>query len=146
AASAGGLSVQPAWDHERGRPGKPQATSRVTARLPDIAAAGAVVTAALEAGGKDVRLESLTPVVTDAVAALRDARQRAFGDARTAAQQYAELAGLRLGACLQVQEGGLPGAGTWGRKSMATMGGAVDVPQGPLDVSASVTVTWELAD
>ncbi len=143
-ASAGGLSVQPLWDHERNRPGRPQATSRVTAQLPDIALAGTVVTAALEVGGTAVRLESLSPFVSDTDAALATAREGAFAAARVAAEQYAALAGLRLGTVSSVQQAGAQVF--HGVAAMAARRSGYEVPQGTQDVSASVTVTWELAD
>jgi len=143
-ASAGGLSVQPSWDHERNRPGKPVATSRITVRLPGLAEAGHLVTAALESGGRAVRLESLSPVVSDPSEAAVQARSEAFAAARSSAEQYAALAGMRLGACLQVQEGArgavvLAEAAMSARKSL-------QVADGAQDITASVTVTWELAD
>lgn len=144
-AAAGGLSVQPAWDHERQRPGKPVASSRVSVQLPDLAAAGDVVTAALAAGGRAARLESLRPVVTDPTSALREARQLAFEAARDAAVHYATLAGGALGACLAIAEGSQHTVPV-GRKAIVLESSGFDVADGTQPVVATVTATWELAD
>ena len=141
-AAAAGVSVAPAWDHERNRPGRPVATSRLSVRLPDLAQAGEVVTRALEAGGKAARLESLSPVVSDPSAALREARHVAFAEARAAAEQYAVLAGGRLGRCLSVSEA-VPQSSVPVRVAMKADFAVAD---GAQPVIASVTATWELAD
>lgn len=146
-ASAGGLSVQPGWDHERQRAGRPQAISTVTARLPDLGSAGEVVTAALEAGGDAARLQRLQPVVTDPSPAREQARQQAFSEARRSAEHYAGLAGARLGALVHLSEGaarGLPELP--GRASGdVVMAASFAVAEGPQDVVASLMTTWELA-
>jgi uncharacterized protein YggE len=142
-ATAGGLSVQPSWDQERQRPGRPQAVSTVTARLPELEAAGDIVTAALEAGGKAARLQSLVPVVTDASRPRDRARQHAFAEARRSAEQYAVLAGGRLGGLVHLSEPrGFPD------QPMVRAAAVVDtsfaVADGPQDVVVSLTATWEL--
>ncbi len=142
-ASAGGLSVQPGWDHERQREGRPRALSTVSARLPDLGVAGAVVTAALDAGGRAARLHSLAPVVSDASAALTSARQRAFDDSYRSAAQYAGLAGGRLGPLLTLSEAGGTG-GSMRLAGSAVMDASYEVANGPQDVSVSVVATWEL--
>jgi uncharacterized protein YggE len=141
-ATAGGLSVQPSWDQERQRPGRPQAVSTVTARLPELGAAGDVVTAALEAGGKAARLQSLVPVVTDTSLPRERARQHAFAEARRSAVQYAVLAGGRLGGLVHLSEPrGLPDQPM---RAAAVMDVSYAVADGPQDVVASLTATWEL--
>jgi uncharacterized protein YggE len=145
-ASASGLSVQPSWDHERNRPGKPTATSRVSARLPDLSGAGELVTAALEAAGRAARLESLTPVVSDTTAALEEARALAFATAQVAAAHYASLAGRALDRVVSVSEGGYQGGPVRARKAMVMDAGGFNVAEGAQDVTASVTVTWAFAD
>ena len=138
--AASGVSVQPAWDHDRQRPGPPHAIATVTARLPDLASAGDAVTAALEAGGKVVRLESLTPVITDGAAARESAREAAFQAARTSAAQYARLAGCRLGDLVQVTEGSAGGG--WVSAARATKDFAV--ADGAQEVAVSLEAVWDL--
>lgn len=145
-ASAGRVSVQPNWDHERQRAGKPQATSTVSALLPDLGAAGDVVTAALEAGGKEAQLQSMVAVVSDDSDALREARQAAFDAARAAGEQYATLAGGHLGQVLSVEPSGRGGAVMGFATSASRVGKGFDLADGAQDVTVSVTVTWELLD
>lgn len=137
----GGLQVQPGWDPEHDRPGRPQATSRLSALLPDPAEAGAVVEAALQAGGEAVRVEGLSPVVRDPGPVLVQAREAAWRDALATATQYADLAGASLGAVLEVREGD----GTTRFEVLASRrGGSYDPVGGDADVAAAVTVTWAL--
>jgi uncharacterized protein YggE len=148
-ASATALSVRPGWDNERNRPGKPTATSMVTAALPSLTDAGAVVTRALEAGGKAVRLESMSAVASDTAEAVTSAQQSAIAAARSSAQTYAAAVGGQVGRALEVSEATQPGSG-WrvqsARKGLATMDAGFEVPGGAQDVTVQVTVTWELLD
>ena len=143
AVSSGGVSVTPGWDQERQRPGRPHAVSTLTARLP-LASAGDAVTAALEAGGRGVQLQSLTAVVTDTAAARAEARAAAFAAARDAAEQHAALAGGRLGRVLSVSEGAAPPS--YRASKSVAFEAALDVPGGALDVGTSVVASWELLD
>ncbi|MCW2498828.1 MAG: hypothetical protein JWN87_504 [Frankiales bacterium] len=143
-ASAKALAVQPVWDHDHQREGRPHATSTVTAQLPDLAAAGEVVTAALEAGGRAVRLQSLQPVVSDDSGPRAQARERAFAAARRAAEQYAALAAGRLGGLVHLSEGRhaeVPHADV-GR--VAVRVASYEVAEGGQDVVVSLLTTWEL--
>lgn len=54
--------------------------------------------------GEEARLNGVTFELSDPAAALRDARARAFLDARAKAVQYAELAGRPLGPVLSISE------------------------------------------
>ena len=143
--SPGPVSVEPEWDHARQRPGRPRAVSSLSVVLPDVAGAGAVVTAALATGGPAVALQSLVPVLRDDAAARERARGAAFADARRTAEHLAGLAGCALGPVLSVREGSGPEARVAlersGRKS-DVLGFAV--PDGPVEVGAALTVTWEL--
>ncbi len=143
-AAASGVSVQPSWDNEHQRPGPPHAIATVTARLPDLASAGDVVTAALEAGGNVVRLERLTPVITDGAAARQSAREAAFQEARSSAEQYARLAGGRLGGLVEVTEGAAGGAIGGGWVTAARAPHDFAVTDGAQDVCVSLEAVWEL--
>ena len=143
-----GVTVHAEWDQQRGGLGDPRGTSELSARLPDRAAAGAAVTAALSEAGPMSRLHSLSPVVSDPSASLVQARRLAYDDARATAQQYADHAGAVLGPLLSLSEGE-------GVRHMPTqrMAGHLEsamssylVVQADSDVTVTVVATWELID
>ncbi|WP_125611586.1 SIMPL domain-containing protein [Specibacter cremeus] len=105
-----------------------------------------VIAAAIDAGGNDVRLNGLTPVVSDRSDAVDAARALAWADASHAADFYAELAGRRLGAALSITEGlddgGTPPAPILARA--AKFQSMVPVDPGQSTVTATITVTWQL--
>jgi len=73
---------------------------------------------------------------------VKDARARAFQDAKNRADQYAQLSGLQLGKVLSISEasGSGPVAGPLPRG----MAAAVPLEPGQQTVSFSVTAVWEL--
>lgn len=113
---------------------------RVTIR--DLGAASSVLSTVVTAGGNAARINSVSYSIEDDSKLLDDARARAFDDARSRAQQYAELSGLSLGRVISISEAPGPPTplGTGGR------GAAADIPLEPgvQTVSFSVTAVWEL--
>jgi uncharacterized protein YggE len=75
---------------------------------------------------------------------VKDARARAFQDAKNRADQYAQLSGLRLGKVLSISEatGSTPTAGTPPAPPRSAL--AVPLEPGQQTVSFSVTAAWEL--
>jgi uncharacterized protein YggE len=146
--ATGQLSVHPDWEKAQGqqRPVGYRAAAGLTARLDAPARAGQVATAAVAAGGEAARVHGLTLVVGDRAGVLAAAREAAWRDARSRAEQYAALAGVGLGRVVRIEE--LAGV----RHAMALSGGyraeaagpAVEV--GEAEVGARVAVTWALQD
>jgi len=96
------------------------------------------------AGGNAVRINSVTYSINDDSQLLKDARSRAFEDAKDRAQQYAELSGLDLGKVVSISEtgSGPPPPTPMPRYDMATE--AMPMSPGTQTVGFSVTVVWEL--
>jgi uncharacterized protein YggE len=114
-------------------------------RLRDVDNAPAAISAAVESGGDDVRLESLQLVLSDDSAVRALAREAAWQDAVRAAAQFASLASATLGRVLSVTDlraapGPVPVAGL--QRASAVEG--LPVESGRNRVEACVTVTWEL--
>ncbi len=145
-----GLNVRPEliWrDGEGQKVAGYVASSVLTVRLRRVAAASAVIAAAVEAGGDDVRLNGLDLGFSDESAVMARAREAAWQDAAAAAGQFASLASARLGAVVSIAEhpllsGPVPVARL--ERAMAT--DAISVEAGHASVGASVTVVWELQD
>ena len=77
---------------------------------------------------------------------VKDARARAFDDAKDRAQQYADLSGLKLGKVISISEAPAsvpPVPVPMPRGPMAEAAG-VPIEPGQQTVSFAVTVVWEL--
>jgi uncharacterized protein YggE len=76
----------------------------VTVRVRDLPSAGAVIDAAVAAGGDDLRIDRVAFSLENDGPALTAARERAFRDAQTKARQYAELADQPLGGAQAISD------------------------------------------
>ncbi|MBM7369342.1 SIMPL domain-containing protein [Gordonia hydrophobica] len=118
-----------------------EATTMLTATVRDLDTAGDLLTAAVHAGGDDLRVHGVSLVVDDPSAPLAAARDAAFADARDRATQYARLAGVRLGPVISIREGA---AGGGPAPRMVAYTAAMPVEAGEQQVSATVDVVFEL--
>ncbi len=82
-----------------------QVTNMVTAKIRDIDKAGSIIDAVAEAGGDLTRISSLGFSVDDPSAYYEEARQKAMADAKSKAEQLAELAGITLEKPTYISEG-----------------------------------------
>jgi uncharacterized protein YggE len=141
-------SVSQRWDNT-GTPVGFTAQQRLGLTVRRLEAVGEVLEAAAAAVGNALLVDQVRLDVADRGEALARARDAAFADARARAEQYAGLAGTVLGPVLGIAEGGaVPLAGR--RMKLAAMtadsAGAMPVEGGDLEIGASVTVTWALAE
>lgn len=145
-----GLNVRPEliWrDGEGQRVAGYVASSILTVRLRDVAAASAVIAAVVDAGGDDVRLNGLELGFADESAVMARAREAAWQDAVAAAEQFASLASARLGAVVSIAEHPLSsGPVPVARLERAMAADTVSVEAGHASVGAGVAVVWELQD
>lgn len=112
--------------------------------LRDTSTAGDLVHAALAAAGPAAQMNSLSFAVSDAAAALAQARDAAYDDAQAIATAYAAKAGRSLGSVVAVVEepGGPVPVARLMKAAADVGGGSVPVEPGQQRVSASVRVTW----
>jgi uncharacterized protein YggE len=97
-------------------------------------------------GGDAMRINNVTLAIEDDSQLVREARARAFNDAKSRAEQYALLAELDLGKVLSISEA--PGT-TPPQPYPSTRGGAAEMAAVPIEpgqqtVGFSVTVVYEL--
>jgi uncharacterized protein YggE len=142
------MQVDQTWEHgpEGSRPHGFEAALRVSARVRDVASAGAVVAAAVDAGGDAVRIEHVRLALDDEATARRAARELAVVDARAKATQYAQLAGRALGTVESIAEfsaGGVEPFEGGGRMLLDSAAG-VPVEAGDQDVVVTVQIRWAL--
>ena len=76
----------------------------VTAKLRDLSTAGDVIGKAVGAGGNAVRVDGITLDLEDTGSLVSKARDAAFADSKTKAEQYAKAAGRSLGAVVSIAE------------------------------------------
>ena len=123
------------------------ASSVLTVRLREMTSASAAISAVVDAGGNDVRLQGLELGFSDAAEVKARARAAAWKDALKSAEQFASLASARLGAVVSFTEGsGVPAPVPLARIQRTASAEALNVEAGETSVSAGVTVVWELLD
>lgn len=120
----------------------------VEAQLRDVDAIGQTLSAAVDAGGDDARVQQIAFHLEDNDALLGQARDQAFADARAKAEQYAGLAGRDLGALQSVSEtlSAQPQPQPFDTVDGDAARAAAPVPIAPgsQEVSVSVTAVWSL--
>lgn len=139
------FSVNPQFSQDGAITGY-EVANLVEATLRDLDRVGAVLETVVEAGGDDARVQGVSYALEDDAALLADARAAAVADARTRAEQYAEAAGVELGALVGVSE--LPAAGpfdeAFAAETAAEGAAAVPLAPGTQDVAVTVTATWAI--
>ena len=83
-----------------------QLANRVTVVIHDVSKVSAIIDSAIKAGGNPVRVQGISFGVDNPEAALTQAREKAYADARAKAEQYAKLAGVTMGGVMHISEGG----------------------------------------
>lgn len=111
-----------------------------------VDAVGPVPSAAVDAGGDCLRIDSLRAEVSDPGPALTRARELAYADALATARHLALLAGARLGAPLRLRECPEDTPAPRIQRVMASPMAAESMPvvAGSRELSVVLEVQWEL--
>lgn len=116
----------------------------LTAKIRAMPRAGAVMSAAIAAGGDAARLNGVSFAIEDDAALLTEARRKAFADARGRAELYAREAGGTLGRVVRVSDAA-PGYGGPGEQDKTMAADApVLIEPGRQRLAVTVTVEWAL--
>jgi uncharacterized protein len=122
-----------------------RASNSIDVKLRQLDQASQVFTQIATAGGDAMRINDVTLAIEDDSQLVREARSRAFNDAKSRAEQYALLAELDLGNVVSISEvPGLPPPVPYGARGDAAEMAAVPIEPGQQTVDFSVTVVWEL--
>ena len=105
--------------------------------------AGAVVDAAVAAGGDALQVNGVTPFIIDDAAATSSARAEAVKNAKAKATSYAKLLGVKLKSVNYLTENSSPSYVPMLAMAKAA-DGATEVDLGQQDVTVSITVQWAL--
>jgi uncharacterized protein YggE len=117
----------------------------VAVTLRDLRTAGATIGTAVAAGGDAARLQGVSYELADDTSLRSQARQHAFADARSRAEQYAKLAGRELGDVVLVREQVTPsGPVPMAAGDSAVAGQSVPIAPGTADVTVTADVRWAM--
>ncbi len=141
------FSVNPRYNHHRdGRPPDItgyQVTNEVSVLIRDTKQIGDILDKMIGLGANQMR--GLNFIVTQAETLTDEARAKAVENARRRAELFAKAAGAEVGKVLEIREGGSSGPGPRPMyEASARKSSAVPIESGEQNLSASVTVTWEL--
>ncbi|MBZ5741283.1 SIMPL domain-containing protein [Nocardioides mangrovi] len=149
-----GLSMHAVYDYPPYEPPTIrgyQVSQRASVHVDELADGGAAVSAAVAAGGDDVRIGNIRLLVGDSDAVMKQARDAAVAEAQAKAQQYAEASGQSLGDVVTLREvrtKPLPTATDEVGRMRGTFDAAalpsVPIRAGKEKGSVTVKVVWEL--
>ncbi|MGE2717869.1 SIMPL domain-containing protein [Mycolicibacterium litorale] len=136
------VSLQPQFGAEGTEIIGYRANNSIDVKIRDLSAASEALSLIVSTGGDATRINSVGYSIEDDSQLIRDARARAFEDAKARADQYAELSGLELGKVISIAESGGSAPPSPMPRGEAAM--AVPLEPGQQTVGFSVTVIWEL--
>jgi uncharacterized protein YggE len=143
--STTGVSLQPQYGTDGTAIVGYQASNTIDVKIRDLSSASRVLALIVSTGGDATRINSVSYSINDDSQLVKDARTRAFNDAKDRADQYAQLSGLKLGKVITISEvadgGPIVPQPMGAPRAMAT---EVPLSPGQQTVSFSVTVAWEL--
>ena len=147
-----GLSMDPVYDYPQY--GDPvlrgyRVSERASVLVDDLKLAGGAVTAAVAAGGNDVRVDNLRLLVGDTDGVMEQARDAAVEEARAKAQQYADASGEELDDVVTISEVGAeplptPVVEQAGLGARAYDAESVPIRAGRDEASVTVKIVWHL--
>ena len=137
------VSLQPQYDSSGGTITGYRADNSIRVKIHPADSASHALAVIVGTGGDAARINSVSYSIADDSQLVKDARARAFQDAKDRAQQYAQLSGLGLGKIISISEasGAVPTPMPPLRGGMPS---SVPLEPGQQTVSFSVTAVWEL--
>ena len=150
-----GLSMYPVYDYHQYSPPTLRGyhvSQRASVLVRQLRQGGRAVSAAVAAGGNDVRVGDIRLLVGDPQAVMKTARDAAVAEATAKAEQYAGAAGERLGRVVTLREVRASSPRTprvyatvQGLRATAGALDAVPIRAGRDHLSVTVRLVWEFA-
>jgi uncharacterized protein YggE len=137
------VSLQPQHDSSADIITGYRANNSIRVKIHPTDKASHVLAVIVGTGGDATRINSVSYSIADDSQLVKDARTRAFQDAKNRAEQYAQLSGLKLGKIISISEA----SGAASNMPPAPRGGiaeSVPLEPGQQTVSFSVTAVWQL--
>jgi hypothetical protein len=138
------VSLQPEYDSSGGAVTGYRADNSIRVKIHPADSASHVLAVIVGTGGVATRITSVSYSIADDSQLVKDARARAFQDAKDRAEQYAKLSGVNLGKIISISEAPGGAAGGPPAPPRSGMQAAVPLEPGQQKVSFSVTAVWEL--
>lgn len=144
------LTIYPeyTWTQEKGQELKGyRASQSFTVLIRDETNAGVIIDAAVEAGGDNLQISGVTPIVLDIDDAQDAARERAVAKAKRKANAYAKLLDFELGKILWVSETSSsynPPIFAMAKASAENASAPTEIDLGEQDVTVTVDVRWAI--
>ena len=138
------VSLQPQYGSSGGTITGYRASNSIQVKIHPAGSASHVLAVIVGTGGDATRINSVSYSIADDSQLVKDARARAFQDAKDRAEQYAQLSGLKLGKVISISEvsgGAVPPTVLPAPRAMPSN---VPLEPGQQTVSFSVTAVWEL--
>jgi uncharacterized protein len=137
------VALQPQYDGASGTITGYRADNSIRVKIHPADAASHALAVIVATGGEATRINSVSYSIADDSQLVKDARARAFQDAKDRASQYAQLSGLSLGKIISISEtsGAVPPTALPAPRAMPSN---VPLEPGQQTVSFSVTAVWEL--
>jgi uncharacterized protein len=138
------VSLQPQYGPDNSAIIGYRASNSIAVKIRRLDTASQALATIVGTGGDATRINSVNYTIEDDSQLVKDARARAFDDAKDRAEQYAQLAGLTLGKVISISEstGATPVPPPMPMPKAAME--AVPLEPGQQSVRFSVTVIWEL--
>jgi len=127
-----------------------QLTNQLVIKVRDINKSSSIIDLAIKTGGNAARVQNINFAIDKPESALKQAREKAFLDAKTKAEQYAILANVKLGKPLEIMEGGALSSAPAHYADMAVLRSAsvgaesTPIQVGEQEVSVSVNVVFAI--
>jgi uncharacterized protein len=121
-----------------------RASNGIEVKIHPTEAASMLLDLIVSAGRDATRISSVSYSIADDSQLVKDARARAFQDAKNRAEQYAQLSNLRLGKVLSISEGTSAAPVTGAPPAPPRGMAAAPLEPGQQTVNFSVTAVWEL--
>jgi len=138
------VSLQPQYDGSGGTITGYRAGNSIRVKIHPADSASHVLAVIVGAGGDATRINSVSYSIADDSQLVKDARARAFADAKDRAEQYAQLSGLTLGKIISISEASGAAPPTMLPAPRSSMPANVPLEPGQQTVSFSVTAVWQL--
>jgi uncharacterized protein len=141
--STSSVNLQPQYGPDSSAITGYHASNSLAVKIRNLGSASQTLALIVSTGGDATRINSVDYSIEDDSQLVKDARARAFNDAKARAEQYAQLSGLELGKVISISEVG--GSASPSAQPMPRAAAApVPLEPGQQTVSFSVTVIWEL--
>ena len=145
------LNIQPQYDYNNGSQKLRgfQVTNVLNVTVRDINKTSQIVDDAVKAGGNDTTIQGLAFTIDNPNDLQKQAREKAVADAKAKAETLAQVAGVGIGAAMNISESSntpvfYDRSASFAQDKAIAPSAATPIQPGELDVTVDVSITWEI--